>query len=359
MRSVNTYAMKTKDFDYDLPEHLIAYEPLPERSASRLLCLDRSSGATDHRIFSDITDFLSEGDLLVFNNSKVIPARLTGRRDTGGRASILIERVLSPYKALAHVKTGNVAKAGSYLYLSDETPVQVTGRDGSFFILEVDQQRTWQEIMEAIGDIPLPPYIERQTKALDSQRYQTVYAADDKAASVAAPTAGLHFDEALLGKLKDKGVACAYVTLHVGAGTFQPLRTGDDEDPRGHPMHSEYIEVNEDVCKAVADTKARGGKVIAIGTTSVRCLETAFTPDAGCLQPYIGETDIFISPGYKFGAIDGLITNFHFPRTTLLMLVSALSGRDAMMSAYQEAIEQHYRFFSYGDAMFIAPNLLK
>ncbi len=348
--------MKTKDFDYNLPEHLIAYEPLPQRSASRLLCLDRDTGDMQHKIFGDIIDFLDAGDVLVFNDSKVIPARLTGRRDTGGRAHILIERVLAPMKALAHVKTGNVAKAGSYLFLSDETPCQVLGREGSFFILglECPQKRNWHQVMDAIGDIPLPPYIERDTKPADQARYQTVYAKDDKAASVAAPTAGLHFDDALLQKLTDKGVQQAYVTLHVGAGTFQPLRTLDDEDPRDHPIHSEAIEVTQETCDIVNAAKANGKRVVSVGTTSVRCLESAWNRQNGQLQPYYDETKIFIAPGYEFGCIDALITNFHFPRTTLLMLVSALCGRDPMMHAYDEAVKENYRFFSYGDAMYIA-----
>lgn len=347
--------MKTKDFDYNLPEDLIAYEPLEDRSASRLLCLDPQTGRVAHRRFTDITGLLSAGDVLVFNNSKVIPARLTGRRDTGGHVHILIERVLADStQAMAHVKAGNPAKPGSTIYLSDGTPCRVVRREIPFFILQPEDGRSWYDIMEAIGDIPLPPYIERQTKPLDKARYQTVYAAADKAASVAAPTAGLHFDAPLLQTLRDKGIGTAFVTLHVGAGTFQPLRTLDDEDPRGHKMHSEYIEVPQEVCTALTQAKANGGRVIAVGTTSVRCLETAWNREAGTLTPFTGETDIFIAPGYDFGCVDGLITNFHFPRTTLLMLVAALAGREQMLAAYDQAVQEKYRFFSYGDAMYIA-----
>lgn len=346
--------MKTKDFDYALPEDLIAYEPLQDRTASRLLCLNPDDGVTAHKQFSDILGLVNAGDVLVFNNSKVIPARLHGHRDTGGRAHILIERVLEPFKAVAHVKTGNVAKAGSIIYLSDRTPCRVLGRDGPFFILQPEGDKNWYEIMEDIGDIPLPPYIERQTKPMDSARYQTVYAADDKAASVAAPTAGLHFTDDLLDQLRAKGVKTAFVTLHVGAGTFQPLRTLDEEDPRDHQMHSEYIEVPQDVCDTVNAAKRAGGRIIAVGTTSVRCIETAWNREESCLQPFTGETDIFIAPGYEFGCMDALITNFHFPRTTLLMLVSALAGRENMLRAYEQAIAKKYRFFSYGDAMYIA-----
>jgi S-adenosylmethionine:tRNA ribosyltransferase-isomerase len=341
--------MKTSDFAYDLPEELIALEPLEKRSASRMLCVDRKSGQTAHRNFSDITDLLKPNDLLVFNNSKVIPARLQGTKHTGGYIHMLIERVLEPQLAIAHMKGANTPLPGTHVKLPDGSNFIIEGRDIPFFVVRLyDTEKTWHEIMQDIGKMPLPPYIERDVTKADESRYQTVYAADDKAASVAAPTAGLHFDEDILSRLKDKGVSTACVTLHVGAGTFQPLRTLPDEDPRGHKMHSEYIEVSQEICDAIKQTRAKGGRVIAVGTTSVRSLETAQG------KPFVGETDIFITPGYDFTQIDGLITNFHLPSTTLLMLVSAFGGRENVMNAYEKAIQEKYRFFSYGDAMFLS-----
>lgn len=347
--------MKTSDFDYNLPKELIALEPLADRSASRLLHVDKQSGALQHRIFKDISSLLRRGDVIVFNNSKVIPARIYGRRVTGGKMEMLVERVdaSDPCRALAHIKSGKAPKVGDDLILDQEIAVRVLGREGALFIVQSAPEQPWMHIMEDIGHIPLPPYIERPDRASDIDRYQTVYADDNKAASVAAPTAGLHFNDILLDELSAKGVESAYVTLHVGAGTFQPLRTGDDEDPRSHIMHQERIEVSPDLCQQINTAKAEGRRIIAVGTTAVRSLESAWSFDDNQLMPFEGETGIFITPGYQFGCIDGLITNFHFPKTTLLMLVSAFAGHEVTMKAYEQAVAERYRFFSYGDAMCI------
>jgi S-adenosylmethionine:tRNA ribosyltransferase-isomerase len=343
--------MKTSDFDYPFDENLIALEPLAERSASRLLCLNKNTGQITHKKFTDILDFINPNDLLVFNDTKVIPARLNGTKHSGGYMNMLIERVMSDTHALAQMKGANTPLIGTHVRLKDGTNFVIEGRDIPFFIVKLyDTDKNWNDIMNAVGEIPLPPYIERQAEAADIDRYQTVYAHADKAASVAAPTAGLHFDDALLQHLKAKGVNTAHVTLHVGAGTFQPLRTEGDEDPRTHQMHSERIEITQETCDAIAQTRKKGGRIIAVGTTSVRCLETAQG------KPYTGETDIFITPGYQFEYVDALITNFHLPKTTLLMLVSAFAGRENVMNAYNEATEKKYRFFSYGDAMYINGN---
>lgn len=336
--------MKTSDFDYNFDESLIALEPLPDRSASRMLCLNKETGAIDHNYFKNLTDMLRPNDLLVFNDTKVIAAKMTGKRSTGGKVNILIERVIDDQTALAHVKHG---KDQPFLTLSDGTHVTVAGRQIPFFILKLEKD-TWHNVMERIGEMPLPPYIERPPQGEDRKRYQTVYAHKDKAASVAAPTAGLHFDDKTLAALKAKGVNTAHVTLHVGAGTFQPLRSEDDEDPRSHQMHSERIEITPETIEQINAAKTSGGRIIAVGTTAIRCLETAKG------KPYNGETDIFITPGYTFEHIDALITNFHLPKTTLLMLVSAFAGHDATMNAYAKATQEKYRFFSYGDAMFIS-----
>lgn len=341
--------MKTSDFDYPLDESLIALAPLPQRSASRLLCLNRQNGKTAHNHFTDLPDFLNAGDLLVFNDTKVIPARLYGTKHSGGYINMLIERVTSDTTALAQMKGANTPLPGTHVRLKDGSNFVIEGRDIPFFIVKLyDTDKTWHDVMNEVGEIPLPPYIERKPENADSERYQTVYAADNKAASVAAPTAGLHFDAPLLQKLKAKGINTAHVTLHVGAGTFQPLRTEGDEDPRSHKMHSEYIEISQQTCDSTKQTRAKGGRIIAVGTTSVRCLETAQG------KAYTGETDIFITPGYEFKYVDALITNFHLPKTTLLMLVSAFAGREKILEAYAQATEKKYRFFSYGDAMYIA-----
>ncbi len=342
--------MNKKDFDYDLPKKLIAQQPIAQRSQSRLLVLDKSHGSVTDCQFTDIIDFLNPGDLLVFNNTKVMPARLPGRKQTGGQIEVFIERVLNNHQAKALLKANKSVRLGTKIYFNDQPMLQVTGRQGMFFLVEsLDKDGDINVIMEQHGVMPLPPYIQRDSTETDSERYQTVYA--ETAGAVAAPTAGLHFDEATLRHLKEQGVNSAFVTLHVGAGTFQPVKADHIED---HKMHKEWLQVDDSVVKAVNETKAKGGRVIAVGTTAVRCLETA--SQNGELEVFTGDTDIFIYPGYQFKAIDGLLTNFHLPESTLLMLVSALAGRENILNAYQHAIDEKYRFFSYGDAMLIVGN---
>lgn len=344
--------MKVSDFSFQLPDELIARYPLTERVASRLLCLDRDTGAIDHRRFSDLPQLLQPGDLLVFNDTRVIPARLFGRKATGGRIEILVERVLGEYEVLVHLRASKSPAAGQTLHLDDGPDVMVVGRQDALFHLRFPETDAVLPTLQRIGHMPLPPYIEREDELSDRERYQTVYARREGA--VAAPTAGLHFDDALLARLRDQGIEQTFVTLHVGAGTFQPVRV---ENVTDHQMHSEYLEVSEEAVAAVERAKARGGRVIAVGTTSVRSLETASA--SGRLQPYRGETDIFIYPGYRFHCIDAMITNFHLPESTLIMLVSAFAGREAVIHAYEEAIQHRYRFYSYGDAMLIAPHLVQ
>ncbi|MCW7551982.1 tRNA preQ1(34) S-adenosylmethionine ribosyltransferase-isomerase QueA [Endozoicomonas gorgoniicola] len=337
--------MRVSDFDFDLPDEQIARFPAEERTGSRLLCLDGDSGKIAHRQFADIESFLNPGDLLVMNNTRVIPARLFGRKETGGKLEVLIERVLEEKKVLAHVRSSKSPKPGSRIYLADDNiTAEVSGRQGTMFLIDFDEPVLPQ--LQTFGHMPLPPYIDREDGSADRLRYQTVFAEKDGA--VAAPTAGLHFDEALLERLEQKGVNKAFVTLHVGSGTFQPVRVDDIAD---HEMHSEYIEVSEEVCQAVRETRARGNKVVAVGTTSVRSLESASA--SGDIQPFTGDTDIFIYPGYPFRSVDAMITNFHLPQSTLLMLVSAFSGQEAILNAYNEAVKEGYRFFSYGDAMWL------
>jgi S-adenosylmethionine:tRNA ribosyltransferase-isomerase len=348
--------MKLSDFRYDLPEELIAHYPQPERSASRLLRLDRSSGKTSHHRFSDIDDLLQSEDLLVFNNTRVIAARLLGRKATGGALEALIERLLTDTEALVQVRASKSPKPGMLLLFEaagdaalPALEAEVLGRQDQFFHLRFFQKLL--PALETYGHIPLPPYIKRGDELADRERYQTVYSSTPGA--VAAPTAGLHFDEGLLKKLKGQGIDQAFVTLHVGSGTFQPVR---EENILDHRMHSEILDVPESVCRQIRDCRARGGRIIAVGTTSVRSLESAAQrtgTTATDLLPYKGETDIFIYPGYEFRVIDGMITNFHLSESTLLMLVSAFAGRDNILNAYREAIEERYRFFSYGDAMLI------
>ena len=347
--------MKRSDFAYDLPPELIAQHPLPERDAGRLLHLDSSSGEVAHRQFRDILELLRPDDLLVFNDTRVIPARLWGRKASGGRVEILIERLTGERCALVHIRSSKSPRAGTAIQLSasdDGVPagheIIVTGRRDDLFAIEASAPGLpLPDLLQAIGHMPLPPYIERPDDQNDQSRYQTVYARRDGA--VAAPTAGLHFTEGLLQALDARGIRRATVTLHVGAGTFQPVRAETVEE---HRMHSEFALVDEAVCAAVREARQRGGRVIAVGTTSVRSLESA-TGEDGEIRPFDGDTDIFIYPGYRFRAVDALITNFHLPESTLMMLVCALAGRDAIMAAYREAIERRYRFFSYGDAMFI------
>ncbi|WP_290614560.1 tRNA preQ1(34) S-adenosylmethionine ribosyltransferase-isomerase QueA [Arsukibacterium sp. UBA3155] len=341
--------MQVKDFSFELPEQLIARFPKTERSSSRLLVMDKQSGALSHHIFKDISDFLQPGDLLVFNNTKVIPARLFGQKASGGKVEVLVERMLDDKRFLAHVRASKAPKAGTLLLLENAAEVRMNQRHDELFELEVIGDEPVLAMLERLGHMPLPPYIDRPDNEEDKARYQTVY--NEKPGAVAAPTAGLHFDQPLLDKLSAKGVEFAFVTLHVGAGTFQPVRV---DNVLEHKMHAEYIEVPQQVVDAVASCKARGNKVVAVGTTSVRSLESAAMQGDGELISYNGDTQIFIYPGYQFKVIDALITNFHLPESTLIMLVSAFSSRENVLNAYDMAINEQYRFYSYGDAMFIS-----
>lgn len=338
--------MKLDDFNFELPNHLIARYPLPERTASRLMCLNTCTKTITHRHFTDSIKLINPGDLLVFNDTRVIPARLFGVKATGGKVEILVERVLDDRRILAHVKSSKAMRIGSRLKIEEQITVEVLNRHDALFELQFLDERSVFEILETVGHVPLPPYIDRPDENSDWERYQTVYAR--RKGAVAAPTAGLHFDEALLQQLRDNGVEFAYVTLHVGAGTFQPVRT---QDITQHQMHSEYVEVSEQVCRQIKKVKARGDRVIAVGTTSVRSLESA--SQTGELKPLMGETDLFIYPGYRFQCVDAMLTNFHLPKSTLLMLVCTFGGYDFILQAYREAVEKKYRFFSYGDAMFL------
>ncbi len=339
--------MRVADFDYSLPPELIAQYPLAQRSASRLLTLDAAHGAIADRHFAELPALLNAGDLLVFNDTRVIPARLFGRKSSGGQVELLVERVLDAQRVLAQVRASIAPKPGSELLLDGDVRVRVLARQDAMFELGFDDPRSVLDILQAIGHIPLPPYIQRADQHADRERYQTVFARRDGA--VAAPTAGLHFDQTVLETLTARGVEFAYVTLHVGAGTFQPVRV---EELKDHHMHAEFAEVSAQVCAQAANTRARGGRVIAVGTTAVRSLESA--AQGGSLAPFSGDTRLFITPGYQFKAVDALITNFHLPRSTLLMLVSAFAGYENVMHAYQHAVQNKYRFFSYGDAMFIS-----
>ncbi len=339
--------MRVADFHFDLPEALIARHPLPERRSSRLLVLDGPSGELSHRQFADILGFLKPGDLMVFNNTRVIPARLFGQKASGGKLEILVERVLDSHRVLAHVRSSKSPKPGSKILIDGGGEAEMLQRHDALFELGFSEDVL--PLLERVGHMPLPPYIDRPDEDADRERYQTVYA--ERAGAVAAPTAGLHFDEALLESIRAKGVETAFVTLHVGAGTFQPVRVERIED---HHMHNEWLEVSQEVVDAVAACKARGGRVVAVGTTSVRSLESAARD--GVLKSFSGDTDIFIFPGRPFHVVDALVTNFHLPESTLLMLVSAFAGYPETMAAYAAAVEQGYRFFSYGDAMFITRN---
>lgn len=372
--------MNRRDFYFDLPDALIARYPLAERSASRLLCLSGSDGNVVHRQFRELPELIAPGDLLVFNQSRVMPARLFAQKISGGQVEILIERLPSANTALAHLRASKSPKPGSELILSDGTLVRMTARADALFVLEADEP--WAGIMARAGEMPLPPYFQREAEASDNERYQTVYARDE--GSVAAPTAGLHFDAGVLAGLKARGIETAFVTLHVGAGTFQPVRSDQLED---HIMHAEWLTVSNEVIAAVQAARARGGRVIAVGTTSVRALESMAWASRGIdpeqwrvgqsqqsatqpqsasaqltidkttiaqqLKSFAGDTRLFITPGYDWQVIDAMVTNFHLPESTLLMLVSAMAGREAVLSAYAEAIAQNYRFFSYGDAMWV------
>lgn len=340
--------MNRQDFSYTLPQELIAQHPVEQRSASRLLQLDRQSGAVVDSQFTDIVDLLNENDLLVFNNTRVIPARLFGEKETGGKVEVLIERITGGSRGIAQIRASKPPRADTLIQLQDDLALHVIDKVGDMYLIESVGEMSLAMVLQAVGHMPLPPYIERTDELEDKERYQTVYACRDGA--VAAPTAGLHFDQALLEKLEAKGVKSAFVTLHVGAGTFQPVRVDNIED---HEMHAEYVELDANVCNLVRETKFRGGRVIAVGTTAVRCLETA-SPSANWIEPYYGDTEIFIYPGYEFKIVDAMITNFHLPESTLLMLVSAFAGLEHTKNAYQTAIDNRYRFYSYGDAMYIS-----
>ncbi len=337
--------MQRSDFVFDLPSELIAQKPLAERAASRLLRLDGDTGALTDGVFTDLPGYLEAGDLMIFNDTRVIPARLYGRKASGGRIECLIERVSGECEALVHIRSSKAPRDGTMLMFEDSCAARVNGRRGALYELAFD--RPLLAFLDVHGHVPLPPYIDRDDDGGDRERYQTVYA--EKAGAVAAPTAGLHFDDTLLTELDRRGVRRAFITLHVGAGTFQPVRA---ENLAEHRMHSEVMQLDQSVCDEVAAAKKRGGRVVAVGTTSVRALESAASD--GMLKPLHGETDIFIRPGYEFRCVDAMVTNFHLPESTLLMLLCAFAGYDQVMRAYAHAVAGRYRFFSYGDAMFVS-----
>jgi S-adenosylmethionine:tRNA ribosyltransferase-isomerase len=341
-------SVKKSDFQFDLPPELIAQSPLAERSASRLLVLDGAGDRVVDGRFRDLLALLQPGDLLVFNDTRVIPARLFGRKSTGGEVEVLIERVLSGHVVRAQMRASKTPKEGTRLELGDGVPATVLGRDGEFFLIRFETPEPLASVLHRIGRMPLPPYIKEVDHARDTTRYQTVFAREPGA--VAAPTAGLHFDAPLLDELQARGVQFGHVTLHVGAGTFQPMRV---ESVHEHTMHSEWLNVGAELCERMRATRAAGRRVVAVGTTVVRALESAMRD--GEVKPFAGETRIFIFPGYRIRSVDALVTNFHLPESTLLMLVSAFAGRERVLAAYRHAVEQRYRFFSYGDAMFIVP----
>lgn len=337
--------MLRSDFHYDLPPELIAQRPLADRAGARMLVLDASCPVPVDSRFADLPLLLQPNDLLVLNNTRVMKARLFGRKPTGGRVEVLIERLVSATEAVAHVRASKRPQSGARLELSEHDALEVIGSVGALLRLR-SLGADFPQLMARYGHIPLPPYIDRPDDSADEMRYQTLFGCKDGA--VAAPTAGLHFDAAMLQRLDDMGVERAEVTLHVGAGTFQPVRVDDLEQ---HEMHSEWLEVSEETCERIRQTRRRGGRVIAVGTTSVRCLETAAAD--GEIKAFRGDTRLFIRPGYRFRVVDAMMTNFHLPESTLLMLVAAFAGYRAIMDAYLHAIEQRYRFFSYGDAMFL------
>ena len=350
--------MLVSDFHFDLPDNLIARYPTPERTASRLLKLDGNTGALTDQHFPDLLEDIQAGDLLIFNNTRVIPARLYGRKSSGGKLEVLVERVLDEHRCLAHIRASN---DGAEIILGEDKLGEgngfhaiMTARHGALFELQFSATQPLFDLLQQAGHMPLPPYIDRPDEDADQERYQTVYS--KVLGAVAAPTAGLHFDNAMLEKLSEKGVQTAFVTLHVGAGTFQPVRV---ENILDHQMHAEYAEVSEEVVEKILATKAAGKRVIAVGTTSVRSIESAAQAaeqSGKLIAPFFSDTQIFLYPGKTFKVVDALVTNFHLPESTLIMLVSAFAGYRHTMQAYQHAVANQYRFFSYGDAMFITKN---
>lgn len=341
--------MQRADFHFDLPNELIARYPSDQRSDCRLLCVNGDSGSLEHTRFPALLEYLDPGDLVVFNDTRVIPARLFGHKESGGRVEMLLERPLDTHRGLAHLRASKAPKVGTRIVFEGDIHAVVEGRRDALFELRFEGDTPLVALLEAHGHMPLPPYIERADEHTDRERYQTVYARRDGA--VAAPTAGLHFDDAMLEEMEKRGIEKAFVTLHVGAGTFQPVRVDNILE---HHMHSEWIEVSEATAEQVRSAQARGNRVIAVGTTSVRCLESACQHSgSGRIEAFSGDTDIFIYPGYQWQCVDALITNFHLPESTLLMLVASFAGHDHVMRAYQAAVEERYAFFSYGDAMYL------
>ncbi len=338
--------MKTADFDYHLPEDLIAQNPPEQRGDSRLLVLDPAADELRDAHFSSLADWLQPDDLLLFNDTRVFPARLFGNKASGGRVEVLVERLIDDFEILAMLRASKAPREGVQLLLEGQIACRVLGRQGEFFRLRQDGPASWLELLQAHGHIPLPPYIQRADEQVDHERYQTVFARQTGA--VAAPTAGLHFSESMLQLLQDKGVGVDFITLHVGAGPFQPVRV---DDVAGHEMHAEWIDVSDAVVQRIEQTRNKGGRVIAVGTTVVRSLESAAAD--GELRALAGDTRLFITPGFRFRVVDAMLTNFHLPRSTLLMLVSAFAGKNFILRAYEHAVRQRYRFFSYGDAMLI------
>lgn len=350
--------MNRQDFHFDLPKELIAQQPAKERTQSRLLVMEPDDAKLSDKQFPDLLNYLQPNDCLIFNDTKVIPARLFGQKTSGGKIELLIERVIDDHCVLTHLRANKSPKAGAKLWIEDAFEAEVMGREDALFVVKFEphQRRTALDLIEAYGHMPLPPYIERQVndenEAFDHQRYQTVYS--DKPGAVAAPTAGLHFDEEVMRQIEHKQVGIGFVTLHVGAGTFKPVQVDDISE---HKMHSEIIDVPQKTVDLIRQTRHKGGRVFAIGTTSVRSLESAASfSESGQLEAYQGETDIFITPGYQFKVVDVLFTNFHLPESTLIMLVSAMAGHSRTMQAYQHAVAEKYRFFSYGDAMLVYPS---
>ena len=340
--------MQVADFAFHLPDELIARYPAEERTASRLMRLHGSTGEVGHGQFCDILNFLQAGDLLVLNDTKVIPARLFGSKESGGKIEVLVERMLDDRRLLAHIRSSRSPKPATRLLLGGEVWATMVARHDALFELQLEGEEKALDVLQRLGHMPLPPYIDRPDETADRERYQTVFG--ERHGAVAAPTAGLHFDDALLASIRGKGVRIVTITLHVGAGTFLPVKVERIED---HHMHGEIIEVSDEVAQAVKDTRANGGRVVAVGTTSVRALETASAE--GEIAAFAGETHIFIYPGYQFHSVDAMVTNFHLSESTLLMLVSAFAGRDKVLAAYAAAVAQKYRFFSYGDAMLVTP----